>query len=69
MNQLKTRVYGRQQENTRAKKNYWHPIGLTALVYLKEALRNERYEDCQVAVETALEFGAQEWEIKNILNS
>ena len=68
MNQLKEQVGGQQQENARVRKNYWHPVGLTALMYLKEALHHECYEDCHSAVEIAREFGAQEWEIKNILN-
>ena len=44
-----------------------HPVKMTALIYLKEALLNEAYEDCPVAIEIAKEFGAQEFEIQNLL--
>ena len=44
-----------------------HPVKLTALYCLKEALLDEQYEDCAPAIEIALEFGAQEFEIKNLL--
>ena len=33
------------------------PVGLTALLYLKEALLEERYEDCAAIIQIALEFG------------
>jgi hypothetical protein len=44
-----------------------HPVKLTALLYLKEALVDERYEDCAFAIQTAKEFGAQDFEIENLL--
>jgi hypothetical protein len=44
-----------------------HPVKLTALVYLKEALLNERYEECFELIQTAKEFGAQRTEIENLL--
>ena len=44
-----------------------HPVKLTALLYLKEALLNEAYEECPAAIEVAKEFGAQDFEIKNLL--
>ena len=44
-----------------------HPVKMTALIYLREALLNEAYEDCPVAIEIAKEFGAQEFEIQNLL--
>ena len=44
-----------------------HPVKLTALAYLREALLNEAYEDCAVAIEVAKEFGAEEFEILNLL--
>lgn len=34
------------------------PVALTALYYLKEALLEERYEDCAAIIRLALEFGA-----------
>ncbi len=44
-----------------------HPVKLTALLHLKEALLNEYYEECPLAIEVAKEFGAQEFEIVNLL--
>ncbi len=45
------------------------PVKLTALLYLKEALLAERYEECAEFVSTAREFGAQEREIQSILEN
>ena len=44
-----------------------HPVKLTALLYLKEALKKERYESCQGFIEVAREFGAQHYEIQDLL--
>ncbi|MBI4395017.1 MAG: hypothetical protein HY583_02355 [Candidatus Omnitrophica bacterium] len=44
-----------------------HPIKLTALAYLREAILNEVYEDCALAIDIAKEFGAEEFEIQNLL--
>lgn len=44
-----------------------HPVKLTALMYLKEALLEERYEDCKELIAVAREFGAQAIEILNLL--
>ena len=44
-----------------------HPIKLTALLYLREALLNEVYEECAGAIEVAKEFGAEDFEIRNLL--
>ena len=44
-----------------------HPVKLTALLYLKEALLNERYEESLELIQTAKEFGAKEMEIRNLL--
>ena len=44
-----------------------HPVKLTALLYLKEALVREQYEKCAELVETAKEFGAQPFEIQDLL--
>ena len=43
------------------------PVKLTALLYLKEALRRERYEQCAQFIQVAKEFGAQEREIVELL--
>jgi hypothetical protein len=44
-----------------------HPVKLTALLYLKDALQKERYEDCAELIRTAREFGAVEEEIEALL--
>ncbi len=44
-----------------------HPVKLTALLYLKEALLKERYEDCAEIVSVAKEFGAVDQEISHLL--
>lgn len=44
-----------------------HPVRLTALLYLSEALRAERYEECSGFVDVAREFGASESEIRSLL--
>jgi len=43
------------------------PVKLTALLYLKEALLEERYEECAQIIAIALEFGAHPIEIQNLL--
>ena len=43
------------------------PVKFTALLYLREALLKERYEDCADIIAIAEEFGAGEFEIRNIL--
>jgi len=43
------------------------PVKLTALLYLKEALLKERYEQCPGFIEVAQAFGAQEREIEELL--
>ena len=44
-----------------------HPIKLTALLYLKEALTQQRYENCADLIAVAKEFGAGEFEIQDLL--
>ena len=44
-----------------------NPVKLTALLYLKAALLQERYEECPEFVRVAREFGAQEREIEELL--
>lgn len=43
------------------------PVKLTALLYLREALFEERYEECAEFIAIAVEFGAKHPEIKSIL--
>lgn len=44
-----------------------HPVGLTALVYLKDALLQERYENCSEIIAVAKEFGAETYQIDDLL--
>ena len=44
-----------------------HPIKLTALWYLKEALVREQYEKCADIISVAEEFGAQPYEVRDLL--
>ena len=44
-----------------------HPLKLTALLYLREALLEERYEICRGLVRLARRFGAADFEIENLL--
>jgi hypothetical protein len=51
----------------RSSRSQKHPVRLTALVYLSEALRSERYEECTEIVQVAQEFGASQNEIQGLL--
>ena len=42
-------------------------LQVTALIYLKEALVNERYEECAELVRAAKRFGATQGEIKQTI--
>ena len=44
-----------------------HPVKLTALLYLKEALRKEQYELCPDIISVAQEFGAAPYEVQDLL--
>ncbi|MBN1687752.1 MAG: hypothetical protein JW893_01485 [Candidatus Omnitrophica bacterium] len=44
-----------------------NPLKLTALLYLREALNEERYEDCPGLIGFARQWGACEYEIQNLL--
>jgi len=44
-----------------------HPVKLTALLYLRDALIEERYEECAFFIEVAKEYGAQPIEIQYLL--
>jgi len=44
-----------------------NPVKLTALLYLRGALRAERYEECAEYIQVAKEFGAQDREIDELL--
>ena len=44
-----------------------HPVAMTALTYLQEALRRERYEECAAHIAVAKEFGAPDLEVYSVL--
>ena len=44
-----------------------HPVKVSALLALKEALGQERYEECREIIAIAKEFGAEEREIYYLL--
>ena len=44
-----------------------HPVKLTALLYLREALLAERYEECAELIAVAKEFGAELFEVQYLL--
>jgi len=44
-----------------------HPLRLTALLSLKEALLQEKYEECPEIIALAKEFGARDFEIYYLL--
>ena len=46
-----------------------HPVKFTALLYLREALLEERYEECAQIIGIAIEFGAQPLEIQQLLEN
>lgn len=45
----------------------FHPVKLTALLYLKEALIREQYEKCPDLIAVAKEFGALPYEVQDLL--
>lgn len=45
------------------------PVLLTALLYLREALLEERYEECKTFIDIAKEFGAGNIQIKLLLEN
>ena len=52
---------------TRYRRRSRDPVKLTALIYLREALIAERYEDCAEIIAIAKEFGALDGEIRLLL--
>lgn len=44
-----------------------HPVKLTALLYLREALLQEAFEECPMFIQTAYEFGARDHEVESLL--
>ena len=58
---------GRQHYDLNSRWVKRHPVRLTALLTLREALRKEKYEDCREVIAIAKEFGAGDWEIYYLL--
>jgi hypothetical protein len=52
-----------KQKINRNPKNY-HPVKVTALNYIREALEEERYEEVRDMIAIAREFGAGHWDIR-----
>ena len=52
---------------TRCRRRTRDPVKLTALIYLREALIKERYENCAEFIAIAKEFGALDEEIRVLL--
>ena len=44
-----------------------HPLKVTSLLYLKEALADEAYERCAELIRTARQFGAGSFEIQKVI--
>ena len=40
----------------------------TSLLYFKEALRNQQFEQCPTLIKTAKRFGAQNADIRKVIN-
>ena len=56
-----------KERTTGYKKIVRDPVKLTALLYLREALAFERFEECPEIIKIAYEFGAQDFEIESLL--
>ncbi len=56
-----------QKKRLFAKITKSHPVKLTALIYLKQALLKEEYESCADLISIAKEFGAKDSEVQNLL--
>ena len=56
-----------QKQKLFAKITKTEPVKLTALIYLKQALLKEHYEICADLIAIAKEFGAKDFEIRNLL--
>jgi len=48
-------------------RQYRNPLRLTALLYLREALQTERYEECAELIRFAKRFGARNGDIRSLL--
>ena len=57
----------RSIKNAFGRRNRRSPLRLTALLYLREALINERYENCREIIAYARLFGAAQADIRILL--
>lgn len=62
---MKTKLNGFRLNRSRVSSK--HPVGLTALMSLKQAIEQELYEECPSIIEVAREFGISNQEIGAIL--
>ena len=56
-----------QEKKIRVNGGTKHPLKLTALLYLREALLQEAFEDYPLFIQIAYEFGARDSEIESLL--
>jgi hypothetical protein len=56
------------KSNPEPKVDESHPLKLTSLLYLWQALDQEQYEDCPEIVSIAFEFGAHPNEIESVVS-
>ena len=56
------------QEDNQMDTHKDHYMKIEALNYLKKNLINEDYANCYYTIQIALKYGAQQWEIDNIVN-
>ena len=47
---------------------YYEPVRTTALLYLEEALNEERYEECSEILDIAYEFGAAKKDVDRLIS-
>ena len=57
----------KRKEPPRVRKIVRDPLKQTALLYLREALLEEKYEICAELIQIASEFGADLFEVQNLL--
>lgn len=62
---MKTKLNGLRLNRVRVSSK--HPVGLTALMSLKQAIQQELYEECASIIEIAREFGISNQDIQSIL--
>ena len=62
---MKSNINQKNRINRRYSEN--RSLKITALLYLKQALNQEKYEDCADLVKQAKEFGAHKDEVRRII--